>query len=166
MSVILLSGPIGSGKTTVARQLIALLSPPVFYIEGDTFWSFFTRGDTRTRREQFRLMMRSMTAAAVPLAKEGYQVIVDFSIPPDFVAIALKIVKDIPLHFVLLRPSFSVCAKRADSRQDGRIANYDRGFYELFEATKLNAICDDQAEPYELAVRIREGLERADFRVQ
>jgi len=166
MSVILLSGPIGSGKTTAARQLIDLLPPPVFYIEGDTFWSFFTKGDTRGRREQFRLMMRSMTAAAVPWAKEGYQVIVDFSIPPAFVDTARKIVKDIPLHFVLLRPSLSVCAKRAATRQDGRISDYDRGFYELFEATTLNAICDDQAEPRELAVRIRDGLDRADFRVQ
>src|SRR5262249_55899917 len=157
---------IGSGKTTVARELIALLAPPVFYIEGDKFWSFFTRGDTRGRREQFRFMMRSMTAAAVPLAKEGYQVIVDFSIPPDFVDTARRIVKDIPWHFVLLRPSLSVCAKRADTRHSGRITDYDRGFYELFEATKLNAICDDQAEPRVLAVRIHDGLNRSDFRVQ
>jgi chloramphenicol 3-O-phosphotransferase len=166
MSVILLTGPIGSGKTTVARELIALLSPPVFHIEGDMFWSFFTKADMHVRRQQFRLMMRSMIAAAVPLAKEGYQVIVDFSIPPDFVDTARKIVKDIPLHFVLLRPSFSVCAQRAHTRQDGRITDYDRGFYELFEATKLNAICDDQAEPRELAARIRDGLDRADFRLQ
>ena len=166
MSVILLSGPIGSGKTTVARQLIALLSPPVFYIEGDTFWPFFVNRDMHSRREQFRFMMRSMTAAAVPLAKEGYQVIVDFSIPPDFIDTARKIVKDLPLHFVLLRPSLDVCAKRAATRQDGRITDYNGGFYELFEATKWNAICDDQADARELAVRIRDGLDRADFRVQ
>ena len=130
MSVILLSGPIGSGKTTVGRQLVTLLSPPVFYIEGDSFWSFFTKRETHVRREQFRFMMRSMTAAGVPLAKEGYQVIVDFSIPPAFVDTARKIVKDIPLHFVLLRPSLSVCAKRADTRMEGRITDSDRGFYE------------------------------------
>ena len=165
MSVILLSGPIGSGKTAVARQLITLLPPPVFYIEGDTFWSFFNARHTHTRREQFRYMMRSMTAAAVPLAKEGYQVIVDFSIPPDFVDTARKIAKDLPLHFVLLRPSLNVCAKRAATRQDGRITDYDGGFYRLFEATQWNAICDDQADALEMAVRIRDGLDRSDFRV-
>jgi chloramphenicol 3-O-phosphotransferase len=166
MSVILLSGPIGSGKTTVARQLIALLPPPVSYIEGDRFWSFFIKPGTHTRREQFRFMIRSMIAAAVPMAKEGYQVIVDFSIPPEFVDTARKIVKELPLHFVLLRPSLSVCAQRAATRQDGRIMDYDRGFYELFEATKWNAISDHHADARELAMRIRDGLERADFRVQ
>jgi len=166
MSVILLSGPIGSGKTTVARQLIALLSPPVFYIEGDTFWSFFSKRDAHSRREQFRFIMRSMTAAAVPLAKEGYQVVVDFSIPPEFVDTARKIVKDLPLHFVLLRPSLDVCANRAATREEGKIADYDRGFYELFKATTWHPICDDQADARELAIRIRDGLDRSHFRVQ
>jgi chloramphenicol 3-O-phosphotransferase len=43
MSIIFLSGPIGAGKTAVAKALLPLLPAPLSYIEGDTFWSAMTR---------------------------------------------------------------------------------------------------------------------------
>ena len=44
--VIFLSGPIGAGKTRSGEGLLPLLAAPLFYIEGDTFWSFINkRGD-------------------------------------------------------------------------------------------------------------------------
>ena len=36
-TVIMLSGPVGAGKTTVARELIAIMPGPLSYIEGDAF---------------------------------------------------------------------------------------------------------------------------------
>jgi len=69
MRVVMLSGPIGAGKTTVARELLSLTTAPSCYLEGDTFWSLFAMPDATARRERFRLIMRSMTAAAVPLAR-------------------------------------------------------------------------------------------------
>jgi tRNA A37 threonylcarbamoyladenosine biosynthesis protein TsaE len=36
-SIIILSGPVGAGKTTVGKELVKLLDGPVVYIEGDTF---------------------------------------------------------------------------------------------------------------------------------
>ena len=59
-SVIMLSGPVGAGKTTVARELIALLPGPISYIEGDTFWSFIAKAEKRARRENFPVIMRAM----------------------------------------------------------------------------------------------------------
>jgi len=41
--VILLSGPVGAGKTTVARELVAALPGPVACIEGDKFWFFIAK---------------------------------------------------------------------------------------------------------------------------
>jgi Chloramphenicol phosphotransferase-like protein len=113
MSVVMLSGPVGAGKTVVAWELVALSKRPQCYLEGDTFWRVFTTMDEGARRERFRLIMRSMTAAAIPLARGGYEVLLDFSFPLDFLDTARKILKEIPLDFVVLRPSLAECERRA-----------------------------------------------------
>lgn len=58
MAVVMLSGPVGAGKTTVARELLAISPAPLCYIEGDTFWSLFAKPDTEPRRERFRLFIQ------------------------------------------------------------------------------------------------------------
>ena len=135
MSVIFLSGPIGAGKTTVAHELLRLLSAPLSYIEGDVFWSFIKQSGERGLRDNFPVLVRSMTAAAAPLARSEFQVVIDFSIPPAFIDTARKILKEIPFDFVLLRPSLDMCVKRASSRKIGAITDQARikNFYTLFE---------------------------------
>lgn len=82
VSIIFLSGPIGAGKTAVAKALLPLLPAPLSYIEGDMFWSFINKGGERGLRDNFPVLVRSMTAAAVPFARSGFRVLIDFSIPP------------------------------------------------------------------------------------
>ena len=167
MSVIFLSGPIGAGKTAVAQELVQLLPAPLSYIEGDTFWSFINKGGERDIRDNFPVLVRSMTAAAIPFARSGFRVLIDFSIPPSYVETARKILKEVPFDFVLLRPSLQVCVERAASREIGAITEYDRlkNFYSRFEDTKIQPICDDRADPASLARRIAEGLDQGRFRV-
>lgn len=166
-SVIMLSGPIGAGKTTVARELIAQLPEPISYIEGDTFWSFIAKTERRSRREDFPVIMRAMTAAALPFARSGFDVLLDFSISPEFLPTARKILKEVPLDYVVLRPSVAVCEARAAGRSEGKIADYAayREFYLLFDGAKRYTICDDAADAAVLAARIREGLNAGKFRV-
>jgi hypothetical protein len=130
--VIILSGPIGAGKTAVSRELIAVWPGPLAYIEGDQFWSFLVKRAQADRREDFRVIMRAMTSAAGSLTRTGYDVLLDFSIPPLFVPSAQKILRDAPLDYIVLRPSLDLCEARARDRAEGRIAKYDRGFYALF----------------------------------
>lgn len=164
----MLSGPVAAGKTTVARELIKLLPEPLAYIEGDTFWSFIAKPGQRSRRENFPVIMRSMTAAALPIARSGFDVLLDFSIPPEFLPTAQKILKEVPLDFVLLRPSLGVCKSRAANRAEGTIADYGpyRSFYDLFDAADRFTIEDDEAESAELAARIRGRLLAGSFRVR
>lgn len=167
MSVIFLSGPIGAGKTAVAQELLQLLPAPLSYIEGDTFWSFIRKGGERGSRDNFPVLVRSMTAAAVPLGRSGFRVLIDFSIPPGFVDTARKILKELPFDFVLLRPSLEVCIERASSREKGAITDHARlkDFYGLFQDGSIEPICDDHADPASLARRIAEGLDKGRFRV-
>lgn len=167
MSLIFLSGPIGAGKTVVAKALLPLLPAPLCYIEGDTFWSFIRKPGERAMREDFPVLVRSMTAAAIPFARSGYRVLIDFSIPPTYVETARKILKDVPFDFILLRPSLAACVERAASRKDGPITDYEmlKRFYARFEEGTIEPIADDAADPATLARRIADGLNEGRFRV-
>jgi len=167
VSVIFLSGPIGAGKTAVAKALLPLLPAPLSYIEGDTFWSFIRKGGERGLRDNFPVLVRSMTAAAVPFSRSGFRVLIDFSIPPAYIDTARKILKDVPFDFVLLRPSLRVCVERAASREEGAITDYVmlKNFYARFEEETVEAICDDDADPASLARQIADGLNQGRFRV-
>lgn len=70
------------------------------------------------------MLVRSLTAAAVPFARSGFRVLIDFSIPPTYVDTARTILKEVPFDFVLLRPSLRVCIERAASREEGAITDY------------------------------------------
>jgi gluconate kinase len=167
MSVIFLSGPIGAGKTAVAKALLPLLPAPLSYIEGDTFWSFIRKEGQRGLQDNFPVLVRSMTAAAVPFARSGFRVLIDFSIPPTYLDTARKILKEVPFDFVLLRPSLQLCVERAASREEGAISDYVmlKNFYARFEEGTVEPICDENADPASLARRIAHGLNQGRFRV-
>ncbi len=177
--IILLSGPIGSGKTTVAQHLITSFtfvthldcgpSQPTAYLEGDQFWSFFVQPatDDSAGADRFRTIMKSMTLAARAFANDGYEAIVDFSIPPGFLEYARRAAKEIPLHYVVLLPSEAVCAARAAARPVGTTPDYTRyrRLYGLFDPTSRHSICDESLEPAAMAERIRRGLKAGKFLV-
>jgi predicted kinase len=167
MSVVMLSGPVAAGKTTVARELVALSPAPLCFLEGDTFWPLFTKPGDKPVPERFRLLMRSMTAAAIPLARGGYEVLLDFSFPLNFLDTARKILKEVPLDFVVVRPSLAVCEQRAAARPEGQIADYAiyRDFYTMFEGLPHHEICDDEADAASIARRIRAGLDQGLYRL-
>lgn len=112
-----------------------MLHAPLSCIEGDTFWSFIRKSGERDPRDNFPVLVRSMTAAAVPFARSGFRVLIDFSIPPAFVDTAHKILKEVSFEFVALRPSLQICIERAGSREQGAIRDNVRlkNFYALFE---------------------------------
>ena len=86
----ILSGPLGAGKTAVSKELVVLWPAPLAYIEGDQFWPFLVKRAEGDRREDFRVIMRAMTSAAGSLARTGYDVLLDFSVPPPFVPARLS----------------------------------------------------------------------------
>ena len=165
--VTILSGPIGAGKTAVSKALIALWSAPLAYIEGDQFWPFLVKRAEGDRREDFRVIMRAMTSAAGSFSRTGYDVLLDFSIPPPFVPAAQKILRDAPLSYIVLRPPLEVCAARARDRAKGKIATYDRGFYALFAADSRHMVAPNNGEsPKTMAQILHTGLKEGSFRVE
>jgi adenylate kinase family enzyme len=168
-SILVLSGPPGAGKSTVAGALVPLLPAPVAKVEGDAFWPFFARTENLERHVQFRTSMRAMSAAAIAFARDGYATILDFSIPPRSLDVARKRLKDsaITLHYVVLLPSVEVCVKRAAERRTGAIEDSKdyREFYESFITDEFEAIEDDDAPIDVIATRIHQGWREGRFRV-
>jgi predicted kinase len=169
-SVIILSGPIGAGKTTVAHELVAVSDGPVAYIEGDKFWFFIAKGaEGAGRFKNFKMVMASMTAAAIPYFKAGYEVVLDFSIPPWFLDTIRKILstKNIPVDYIVLRPAEKICAARAAQRQHGRIDNYEKylDLYADFNGIEKFTIHNDDTDPAVVAGFIREGVDSGAFRI-
>ena len=168
--IIILCGPVGAGKSTVAKELIAMLPGPVSYIEGDKFWDFIPKDSTgKNKAKNFKTIMMAMTAAAMPLAMADYDVILDFSIPPWFLDTVKRMlkVKNIPFDYVVLLPSEAVCAKRAVTRTEGKISDYKlySELYACFVEAEQYSIDDEVSSPTDLAAIIHEGLKARMFRV-
>ena len=168
--IIILSGPVGAGKTTVACELVSRLTDDVVLIDGDIFWSFYATGAARgPTPKRFRTIMSAMTAAAIPFATGGSHVVLDFSIPPWFLDTVKKIagMRDLPVDYVVLRPSEQICAERAKARPEGSIADYSRygEFYRDFDQVARHIVCDDAMSAAETAAVIARGVSDGRFRL-
>ena len=168
--IILLSGPVAAGKTAIARELIKSAVHPTVYIEGDKFWFFIVKSDKAiTRTGNFKTIMMSMVAASVPYALSGYEVILDFSIPPWFLDTVRKIAepRKVPLEYIIIRPGENVCARRAASRKEGIISDYSQyhDFYLDFMEAGKYSICDDFSDPKSIADTINKRRSEGIFRL-
>ncbi len=166
--MLIVSGPVGAGKTTVCRELIATAPGPTAYIEGDEFWTFIVKPAARQPvPERFRMIMRAMLAAARHYQRDGYVAVVDFSIPPWYLDAVGALLKGCDYSYVVLRPSEAMCASRAAARTAGTIAEYEpyRELYRAFEGFERNTISNDDSDPAHVAASIWEGLRAGAFRV-
>lgn len=119
--VVNLSGPPGAGKTTVGR-LLADFAEPSVHIDGDLLMASIRRGFVLPWLEgsgaQNRTVITAVGSAAASFARGGYFVVVDALIGPWFLdafSVPLR-AADIPVHYVILRPTLDLALKRARSR--------------------------------------------------
>jgi len=119
--VIILTGPPGAGKSTVARLAADRLSPSV-HLHSDDFWAYIRRGLIAPylpeAERQNETVIDVLAQAAFGYAAGGYQVICDGVVGPWFIDVfrAASDTHGVALHYVVLRPDESTTLRRATSR--------------------------------------------------
>src|SRR4051794_12131651 len=118
-SLIVLTGPPGSGKSTVAG-LLADAFPTSVLLPGDAFFSFVSAGWVAPwlpeAHRQNEVVLAAAAAAAGGFVTGGYTVVHDGVVGPWFLAPYAAATGLPQLHYVVLLPPEDVCLARVDTR--------------------------------------------------
>jgi hypothetical protein len=175
--VIIVTGPPGAGKTTIARALAgAAADPGGVHLHGDDFLfaiqSGFVPPHLPASQHQNVTLSRALAAAACTFAVGGYLVALDWVVGPWFLdeyrAAAAR--ARVPLDYVVIRPSEAVATIRSRTRTDNPIVDYAhlRPLYAQLSALAVleSHVIDSSAQSVEETLTaVRAGLAAGRFRV-
>lgn len=120
--VIVLTGPPGAGKSTVARALAAGFARAV-HLHADDFWRAIVTGGIAPYRPeadaQNHTVLDVIAGAAYAYAAGGFTTVVDGIVGPwmlDHVRARAREHAAVPLDYVVLRPRRDVALARAQAR--------------------------------------------------
>jgi cytidylate kinase len=119
--LIVITGPPGAGKSTVARAVADRFEPSVL-VEGDAFFAFLARGAIPPwlpeSNDQNDVVTRAAASAAGEYARGGYTTVYDGVVGPWFLPTFTTNTGLERLQYVVLLPSVERCVERVATRQD------------------------------------------------
>jgi predicted kinase len=124
MRIILVSGPSGAGKTTVARILAGSRLAPSVHLHTDDFYAAIKQGAVAPYLPEAHAQNETVTGviarAAAGYAAGGYETVVDGVIGPWFLGAyeAAAQAAGVGLAYVVLRPDRDTALARGTSRSE------------------------------------------------
>jgi adenylate kinase family enzyme len=170
--LIVVTGPPGAGKSTVARALSSLFEPSAL-VAGDQFFAFIDRGYlapwTAEAHRQNEVVIEASAAAAGRLATGGYTVIYDGVIGPWFLETFRAATGIASLHYAILLPPEALCLERVRTRADHGFRDLDaaRHMYTEFASANVDSrhVVVGTEDAAELTLRLRRLVQDGSLRL-
>jgi cytidylate kinase len=171
-SLLIVTGPPGAGKSSVARLLADGASPSVL-VDGDTFFGFLATGAIAPwlpeAHQQNTVVTQAAALAAGAFARAGFDTVFDGIVGPWLLPLFATAADLGVLDYVVLLPPVDVCQLRVAARQghgftDQAATAHMHHHFATAEIDHRHVVTDAASSPTAIAAIIQAARQRGDLR--